>query len=185
MRIVVVGISGTGKTTLATRISERLGILHIEMDSLHWRRCWTEAPLEELRQRVTQAVQAPGWVLDGNYSKVRDLVWSKAVLLVWLDYPLSLTLWRLSLRTIRRIITRVELWDGNRETLWNAVFTRDSLFRYAIGAYSRRRRQYPLLFASPEYSHLEVLRFRSPRQTEAWFSSLPDSQNTAEPFSIP
>src|SRR5436853_4183216 len=95
-RLVVIGTSGSGKTPLAGEIARRLALPHVELDALHWEPNWTEAPLERFRQRVEAAILGDRWVVDGNYnSKVRDLVWSRAEVLVWLDYPLSLIMMRL------------------------------------------------------------------------------------------
>jgi hypothetical protein len=81
-------------------------------------------------------------------------------------------LWRLWWRTIRRFVRREELWNGNRERLWEHFFTRKSLFLWALQTYGRRRREYPMLFNQPQHAHLQVIHFRSPRQTEAWLKQL-------------
>ncbi len=119
------------------------------------------------------ALQGDAWVVDGNHSKVRDLVWSRADTVVWLDYPLWLILWRLAWRTSRRVIAREELWSGNRETLRGAFFSRNSLFMWALQAYRRRRREYPELLSQPEHAHLRLIRLQSPRRTGLWLSRLP------------
>src|SRR5579859_8182423 len=108
-RIVVVGTSGSGKTTMASTIARFLGIPHVELDALHWGPRWTEAPLGVFRERVDQALSHEAWTVDGNYSKVRDIVWRRADTVVWLDYPLWLIMQRLALRTAGRIISRQEL----------------------------------------------------------------------------
>jgi hypothetical protein len=128
------------------------------------------APLDDFRARVTRALNADGWVVDGSYSKVRDLVWGQAETLVWLDYSLPLILGRLAWRTLRRVLSREELWNGNREKLLDH-FTRDSLFLWAIQQHPRHRREYPACLAKPEYAHLTLIRFRTPRATEAWLSA--------------
>jgi adenylate kinase family enzyme len=112
-RIVVVGTTGSGKTTLAAAIAARLGIPHIELDALHWEANWTEAPTDVLRDRITRALSGAAWVVDGNYGKVRDLFWSRADTVVWLDYSLPVILWQLAGRTLKRVVTREELWSGN------------------------------------------------------------------------
>lgn len=55
-RIVVVGTSGAGKTTIACQIAARLGLPHVELDELHWDANWNEAPLPVFRTRVAQAL---------------------------------------------------------------------------------------------------------------------------------
>jgi adenylate kinase family enzyme len=99
-RISVVGTSGSGKTTLARQISQRLAIPHVELDALHHEPDWQEAPIDVFRKRVEQSLSSDSWVVDGNYSKVRDIVWSRADTVVWLDYSLPVIMTRLLRRTL-------------------------------------------------------------------------------------
>ena len=171
-RIVVVGTSGAGKTTFAEALAGRLAVPHVELDALHWGPRWTPAPREVLRARVAEAVAAPTWVLDGNYGAVRDLTWRRADTLVWLDYPLPLIMARLVRRTLGRMHRREELWGtGNREEWGNAVFARDSLFRWALSSHGRHRREFPGLLTG-EYAHLSSHRFRSPAAAGAWLAAV-------------
>ncbi|HZR41011.1 MAG TPA: hypothetical protein VFB12_12885, partial [Ktedonobacteraceae bacterium] len=117
-RIVVVGTSGSGKSTLARQLGKLLSIPAVEMDALFWGPHWTPAPLSVLRERVMQALSGDAWVVDGNYSNVRDLTWGCADTVVWLDYSLWVVMTRLLRRTLTRGIAREELWSGNRESLW-------------------------------------------------------------------
>lgn len=171
-RISVVGTSGSGKTTLACQISQRLTIPHVELDALHWKPNWTEVPTAAFRERVAQVLIDNKWVVDGNYSQVRDIVWSRADTVVWLDYSLSVIMGRLLWRTFRRSVMQEELWNGNRETLQKALFSRDSILLWALQTYRQRRREYPVLLNQPEYSHLLVVHLRSPQATRNWLSSL-------------
>lgn len=171
-RISVVGTCGSGKTTTASQIARRLEIPHVELDALHWEPNWTEAPLEVFRERVTQALSGETWAVDGNYGKVRDIVWSRADTIVWLDYALPVILWQLIRRTMRRSLTQEELWSGNRETLSKALFSRESILLWALKTYRRRKREYPALLSRPEYAHLTLVRLRSPRETREWLSTL-------------
>jgi len=70
---VVVGTSGSGKTTFARRLAAGLGIPHVELDALHWEPEWTEATDEVLRARVAEATAQDAWVVDGNCSRVRAM----------------------------------------------------------------------------------------------------------------
>lgn len=169
-RIIILGSTGAGKTTLSRQLSERCGLIHIELDALHWETGWKEAELPLFRARVQEAIQAPAWVLDGNYSKVRDLTWGAADLVLWLDYSLPVVLWRLLWRTLQRTLLGVELWNGNRERFADQFFSRDSLLLYALTSHRRHRRNYPSLLQRPEFAHLKVVRLRSPGQTRAWLA---------------
>ncbi len=170
-RISVVGTVGSGKTTCAREISLRLDAPHVELDSLHWEPNWVEGPDPVFRERVIQSLRGDSWVVDGNYHQVRDIVWGRADTVVWLDYPFRTIIARLAWRTFRRIFSREKLWKGNQERL-RSLFTRDSIFWWAVKSYRRRRREYPRLLSRPEYSRLKVMRLRSPTETNNWLSSL-------------
>ena len=171
-RIAVVGVTGSGKTTVAEALAGLYGVPHIELDALHWGPDWQEPPLEVFRQRVSQALEGPAWVADGNYSKVRDVVWGRATTLVWLDYSLPVVYWRLIWRTLERLVTRKKLWNGNRETLRGMLFSRDSLLFYAMPSQRKQRMHYPQILAQTEYSHLQIIQARSPREIDNWLNRL-------------
>lgn len=167
-RIAVVGVTGSGKTTVAAQLAKALGFPHIELDALHWQANWTMARLENFRQQVAQALSGPAWVTDGNYAKVRDLIWPRANTLVWLDYPLAVVLWQLTHRTLARILHHEVLWNGNRETFRGQFLSRDSLFLWAMQTHKRHRSEYTRLLSLPEYAHLQVIHLYSRKETQRW-----------------
>ena len=171
-RVHVVGTSGSGKTTVAQRLAARLEVPHVERVELHWCPDWTEAPPEMFRRRVFEALNGEAWVVDGNYSRVRDIIWERADTVVWLDFPLTVIMGRLLWRTLSRIITREELWHGNRESARMTFCSRDSILLWALTTYRRRRREYPALFAQPAHAHLRVVHLRSSRATRAWLAAI-------------
>jgi len=172
-RIVVVGTSGSGKTTLASRLAQRLEVPHIELDAIYWGPNWTPAPEDELRERVARALSGEAWTVDGNYGRLRDIVWGRASTIVWLDYPLLVILARVVRRTVRRSLLREELWNENRERFRTSFFSRDSIILWALTTYRRRRREYPHLLSQPESAHLDVVHLRSPRAAGQWLERLP------------
>ena len=176
-RISVVGTLGSGKTTFARRASGIVNAPHIELDGLHWEPNWVEVPNNIFRERVSQSLQGDSLVADGNYHQVRDIVWNRANSVVWLDYPFSIIMGRLAKRTLRRILTREKLWNGNQEHFRN-VFSKDSVFLWAIKTYRRRRRQYPELLNRPENVHLRLVRLRSPKESSEFLSRLKRSAGT-------
>ena len=172
-RFAVVGTSGSGKTTLAGQIAQLLGIAHVELDSLYWGPNWTPTPRPLFRERVSEALSGQAWSTDGNYSAVRDIVWTRAGTVVWLDYALPVVMWRVIWRTLRRSVSQEELWNGNRERISTALFSHDSIVLWAFNSYRRRKRDYPMLFALPDYAHLQVVHLFSPRAASEWLGSLP------------
>ena len=131
-RIVVIGVTGSGKTTLGRRLARARGVPFVELDALHWGPGWTPASDEAFGRSVDRALAGERWVADGNYSQVRSHVWGRASLVVWLRYPWWRSFARLLRRTFGRIATREELYGGNRETLRAALFDRESILWWSI-----------------------------------------------------
>jgi adenylate kinase family enzyme len=177
-RLVVIGVTGSGKSTLAETLAEKMGLDYVELDALHWRPNWTSAPDEEFRALIDQATSAPGWVVAGNYSLARDITWPRAEAVLWLDYSLWTVFWRLTIRIFRRWWTQEHLWGTNYENLWShlRLWSQESLWHWLFKTYWRRKREYPRLFASPEYTHLKVLRFKTPKETQDWLTGLQSSK---------
>jgi adenylate kinase family enzyme len=166
MRIMVVGTSGAGKTTMAKRIAFEFGLPHIELDSLHWEPGWqalTQTNPGEFIRRVGAAVSAEAWILDGNYGAVRKLVWSRATHLIWLDYSRSVIMYRVIKRSIVRAVNQTELWAGNREN-WRRWLRPSHPITWAWTTWRRRRLQFEELLQGAEYKDLVVLRIRRPRE---------------------
>lgn len=170
MKIAIVGATGSGKTTLGKNIAAKCHIPHIELDALHWLPNWQPAPTDQLREQVAQALSVDQWVVDGNYSMLRDIIWGQAETLIWLDYSLPVMMFRLWKRTLRRITSQEEIWNSNRESWRNQFMSKDSLFLWQLQTYRKIRKMYATAFG--EYPHLKVLHFQSPRAADEWVASL-------------
>lgn len=173
-RVVVLGVTGSGKTTAGRRVARALGAKHVELDALWWGPNWTASDPEDFRERLAAAIDgADRWVTDGGYaSHVWDITWTRADAALWLDYPLPLILTRLFRRSARRIFSREELWNGNRESFRSQFLSRQSLFSWAVQTHGKYRKSYPEHFARPELRRLWVARCTSPAQTEQWIRRL-------------
>lgn len=168
-RVIVIGTTGSGKTTLAHALAARLGVPHAEQDAWNHLPGWQEAPLAQFRAQVAAFTAQPAWVMDGNYSKARDIGWTRADTLVWLDYPAPVVFTRLLRRTLRRGLTGEELWNGNRERLGFSL-TRGGILAWFFRTHWRRRRETPGQLAS--FPHLEVVRLRTPAEAERWLAGV-------------
>lgn len=175
-RIVIVGSSCCGKTTFAKRLATLLQIPHIELDALHWGPNWQARPLEEFRRLVTEAVSpppgepeasAPGaWLIDGNYSIVRDLFWSNATQIIWLNYSFPTIFGRALKRSLSRSLTGERLYSGNRESFYRNFFHRDSVIWWMIKTFRRRRRALRALREENIYPNLVWTELRTPAAAE-------------------
>jgi adenylate kinase family enzyme len=173
-RVAVVGTSCSGKTTFAERLAALLGVPHFELDALYWGAAWTVRP--EFHHDVALAAEQPRWVVDGNYTAVRDLVWGRATTIVWLDYSFPRVFGRALRRTVLRVVSKKRLYGGNRETVRNSFISADGIPLWVIRTHAKRRREFPGLLARPQYSHATVIRFRTPPAAAAFLDRLGGEQ---------
>jgi adenylate kinase family enzyme len=168
MRILVIGTSGAGKTTLARTIAQRLPLSHIELDALNWQPGWRDlvrSDPAEFTRGVAAAIERDGWVADGNYAVVRNLLWRNASHLVWLDYSRAVIMRRVIGRSLLRVALRTELWEGtgNRER-WHSLLQPSHPILWAWRTWAALRQETEALIERTEYAHLNVLRLRRPGQ---------------------
>jgi adenylate kinase family enzyme len=164
-RIAVAGVSGSGKSTLARRLAALLELPYTEMDALFHGPDWTPRPT--FRSEVEALVSGDRWVCEWQYDEGRPLVAARADLLVWVDLPFPVTLWRVVRRTVRRSVRREELWNGNREAPLHTFFTdRDHVVRWSVRSRHSYRDRIPAVAA--EHPGLVVVRLRSAREVDRW-----------------
>ncbi len=171
-RVSVVGNSGSGKSTLAAALAVRLGVPYVELDSIFHQPGWTELPRDEFRKRVGALAAGDAWVIDGNYTAVRDIVWARADTVVWIDLPRPLVMRRVIGRTIRRAVLRQELWNGNREpsSNWLTLDPERSIIMWAWTQHARYRERYATAMADSSLAHVTFVRLRTAAEVRALLS---------------
>jgi adenylate kinase family enzyme len=165
-RIVVIGTTGSGKTTLAKNLAAKLEFVHIDLDDLHWLPDWQERPSDDFRRLLTESIRAEKWVVAGNYSsKSQDITWPQADTLIWIDLPFWPNFRQLLRRTFRRAYTGEMICNGNTETLGKQFFTKDSILLWFLKTWHKNHKKYAAIFANPkDYPHLRLIRLRSHQQ---------------------
>ncbi|MEU0549047.1 adenylate kinase [Micromonospora sp. NPDC005979] len=169
-RILVYGVYGAGKSTLAARLAQRLGVPWYPVDDLLWLPGWVEVPVAEQRRRIEKICCRDAWILDGAYHGWRDVPLARADLVVALDYPRWRSFGRLLRRTLRRLWTGEVICNGNRESV-GSVLSRDSILLWHVAAFGRARRRMRTWQADP--AGPPVLLFTHPAALDDWLSSLP------------
>ena len=169
-RIVIIGTSCSGKTTLARKIPAKLDMRHIELDQLFWLPEWKQRPTDEFRALVQEAVAAERWVTCGNFSSVRDILWPRATHAIWLNYPFHTVIYRGLYRTISRAFTKEELFSGNRESIRQSFFSRDSILWWVLKTYRQNRHRYGHLRDEETYPNLNWIELRHPKEAERFLA---------------
>ncbi len=174
-RVVVVGNTSSGKSTLGERLASLLDVPFVELDALYWKPDWQPSTDEEFLARTAAATTGDGWVVAGNYSKTMPVTWPRADTVIWLDLPLPVVLWRILVRSWRRSRSGELLWGTNTERftkhlkLWD---TEQSLLAYALTAHRRKQRRYVGAMADPQWAHLRFVRLRSAGEVEQFVRDL-------------
>ena len=88
-RVLVMGSSGSGKSTFARRLSELTGIPFVSLDALYWRPGWVASDNAGFEERVTEVARQPRWVMDGNYTRygAGELRRRTSDTVIWFDLP--------------------------------------------------------------------------------------------------
>jgi adenylate kinase family enzyme len=170
LRVSIVGCPGSGKSTVGRRLAASLAIPFVELDAIFHQRGWVELPRDQFRARVADVTARDAWLIDGNYSAVRDLVWARADTVVWLDLPRAVVIRRVVARTLRRALTREQLWNGNREPLTNLVRwdPNASIIRWAWVKHPEYAARYGAATRDPAFAHLHFVRLGSQAEIDAY-----------------
>jgi adenylate kinase family enzyme len=168
-RILLHGVTGAGKSTLAARLSEVTGIGWTEADSIGWRPGWVHAPLEEQRREVAALCAQDAWILDSAWSAWADLVLPRTELVVALDHPRGLSLARLLRRTVARNLDGREICNGNVET-WRTMVSSDSILAWHFRSFAAKRARLEAWEADPELP--PVRRIRGRAEVEHWLDEV-------------
>lgn len=167
-RIVIVGCSGSGKTTLGRQLSKKLQLPFIDLDDLYWLPGWVARTHEEMGVDVESIVQQEKWIIVGNYSRYRHIIWPLAELIIWIDPPLHHCLWRGIKRSLRSIWNRTAMCNGNYDSIARLFsWGPSSIVWWIVTSFKEKRRRYESLLEEGKASQLPPhLRLKSKKELD-------------------
>ena len=134
-------------------------------------------PAESFEAGVRAATAGDGWVADGNFSVIRELLWSRATHVVWLNFGRGTVYSRMRRRTMQRLLLRTQLSHGNRESFRLTFLSRDSILRWTVATLARNRRTFNALRADPRHAHLQWTEITRPSDAHDALVSLASGVN--------
>ena len=171
-RIVIIGSTGSGNTTLAHKLGEKLGCPAIDLDQLFWLPGWVEREPDDFREKTQEAASGNRWVAAGNYRGVRDILWNRADMLIWLDYSFPRTFWQLTYRSFLRLVKGTVCCNGNKESI-RKLCSKDSIILWLFTSYAPHRREYLDIFEKKPYPNIRnYIRLRAPSATRKFIAGL-------------
>lgn len=169
-RVLIYGVTGSGKTTLAAALAELTGLPWYSVDEvIGWDPGWSEVDRGEQRRRAERICAGERWILDTAYSHWRDVVFARVQLVVALDYPRAVSLARLVRRTAGRLVTRQEICNGNRESLRTAL-SRDSIILWHFRSFAHKRERIRGWVDDPTAP--PIVRLTSRRAARRWLAGV-------------
>jgi adenylate kinase family enzyme len=175
-RIIIVGSSCAGKSTLGERLAGLLGVPFVELDALFWKPGWVNSDDDEFMARIAEETAGDGWVVAGNYHRqTTPLTWPRADTIIWLDMSRPVTTWRVLKRSWRRWRSNELLWGTNREKFWEQLKVwspTESLIAYNWSTHHEKRARYLAAMRDPAYAHVRFHHLRTPREVSGLLAAL-------------
>ncbi len=110
-RIYIIGVSATGKTTLAKILAKKLKCKYYDLDDFYFKRKYDLARTrKEMERLVKNTIKRDRWVIEGSYSMspwVR-LIAKRADQVIWINKPLHILTWRIIKRALTKAKPRPE-----------------------------------------------------------------------------
>lgn len=174
-KIIVTGTSGSGKTTVGKKLSKKLGISCTDLDDLYWLPEWTPREEKEFEEKILEVADGEEWIISGNYSRLSHITWPKADMVIWLDFPLYILLWRTLKRSVVRSFTKEKCCGDNHES-FSRLFSKETIFYWVMRSYHRRKKSYGAYFKDPSDKPHTLVHLKTMGQVNSFiesFTSLP------------
>lgn len=165
-RVMIMGCSGSGKSTLSVKLGEKLNLPVIHLDKHYWRPDWISTPDEDWHRIAQELTMKDKWIIDGNYSGTMDIRVKRADVIIYLDMPRWLCLYRVIKRRIMyNKKTRPDMHEGCPEKV-------DLEFLQWVWNFRSKNRKSILEKLEQVKEEKEIIIVNRPKQVDAIISTL-------------
>ncbi len=155
---MIFGIPGSGKSTFAVEISDRLKLPVYHLDRFFFIENWQERDPEEFLHIQKKLVDLEAWIIDGNSVGSLEMRYSKADAVLYFKFNRLLCLWRIFKRFFSKDPRISDRADGCSEKVrWH-------LIRYLWGF--DRRNALKIRALREKYPEAVFFEFHSGRDVE-------------------
>lgn len=183
-RLLIIGNSCSGKSTLGAHLTASLNVPFVELDALNWEPNWVglnDTNPDELMRRMQTATADDRWVVAGSYTQFSQQVfWPRLETIVWLDLPLYQLVGRMLRRSWQRWRTRELLWGTNYEKFWPQLMVwrkEDSLLWWIVTQYQPKRQKMLAYQVDPQWSHIRFIRLCSSTEIQQFIQQITKIQS--------
>ncbi|MBT4793291.1 MAG: adenylate kinase [Halobacteriovoraceae bacterium] len=172
-KVVVIGTTGSGKSTFANKLAVKLSSPYIQLDKLFWKPNWQWPSEEEFFQAIRNEIDKESWIVDGNYTRTQAITWTDADTVIWIDLPFWLTFYQCFTRSFKRALSNEELWPntGNRES-FGRMFSKDSILLWLFKTYDANKKKYKDKISNPLHHHITFHNLKSRKDMEEFLSKI-------------
>lgn len=173
-RILIIGNAGSGKTTFANRLAEKLDLPLIHLDRLYWHGDWEHLSRDEFDVILQAELEKPQWIIDGNFNRTIPHRLQYCDTVFFFDLPTALCLAGITKRIFANYgKTRADMGGECTERFDKQKF---SLYRNVLTYNKQHRKQYYALLSGAE--NAKVIVFKSRRQSKAFLENCKPSVST-------
>lgn len=172
-KVIVIGTTGSGKSTFAIQLANKLKCHYIQLDLLFWKPNWEWSSDEDFFQKIRNEIDRDCWILDGNYTRTQSITWTVADTVIWIDLPFWQTFYQCFTRSFKRALSQEELWPntGNRES-FKRMLSKDSILLWLFKTYDIHKQKYENKFNDPLYSHITFHRLKSRKEVNQFLLNI-------------
>ena len=163
---MVIGCSGSGKSTFSKKLGAIIGLEVLHLDQHYWKPNWIESTPEEWREKVKDLSEKDSWIMDGNYSGTWDIRIPRADTIIFLNRSTWQCLKRITSRILKyRGTERPDMPEGCKERF-------DAEFYHYVATYNIRNRRKILKRLNSLKDQKEVIILKSDEESELFLNEL-------------